>query len=76
MVRHVLINANQSDFALLVETLKMLLQILCRKIRSPGTLVIALAKKVITLILKFIHISHPETNNESFTNCPLYSNRY
>ena len=56
--------------------LKMLLQILCRKIRSAGTLVIALAKKVITLILKFTHISHPKTNNESFTNCPLYSNRY
>ena len=50
---HVLWNVNQSYFALFVVTLKILLQIWFRKICSLVTLVIALAKELLTLILKF-----------------------
>ena len=39
-MRHVLKNVNQLDFALFIATLKVLLQAWCRKIYSPGALVI------------------------------------
>ena len=54
---HVLKNINQLDFALYVVILKILLQILFRRIRVLGTLVIAIVEELLTLILQFINIS-------------------
>ena len=54
---HVLRNVTQSSFALFVVMLKILLQIWFRKICLLGTLAIALAKELLSLILQFISIS-------------------
>ena len=54
---HVLKNINQLDFALYVVILKILHQILFRRIRVLGTLVIAIVEELLTLILQFINIS-------------------
>ena len=54
---HVLKNINQLDFALYVVILKILHQILFRRIRVLGTLVIAVVEELLTLILQFINIS-------------------
>ena len=72
-MHHVLKNINQSDFVLFVATLKILLQIWCRKTHSPGTLVIGLAKELWTLILKFILFSNSETIRIVYrlANCSL-----
>ena len=50
-------NINQSDFALFVMTLIILLQAWFRKILSLGTLAIALAKELLTWVIHFLNIS-------------------
>ena len=50
-------NINQSDFALFVMILIILLQTRFRKILSLGTLAIALAKELLTLVIHFLNVS-------------------
>ena len=63
---HVLKNVNQSDFAMFVVILKILLQIWFRKNRSLGTLAISLDTELLTLILQFIK------NSDHIILCYLY----